>query len=72
MVLCSAQFQQSDLAGGTFLTGPALFSSSTALMQGRSNAVRLSQGTHRRLMPLHGGDQCRQSHKGLASYGAGG
>lgn len=77
MVLCSAQFQQSDPDGCTSFSGQAVFSSSTCMdartIQCRAPVARKpGRVTHRRLMPLHGGDQCLQSHKGLALYGAGG
>jgi len=72
MVLRGAQFQRSGPAGCTFLTRRAL--SSYHAMFAQTAHCRLmyqeSRITHRRLMRFHGGDLCRQPHKGLASLGA--
>lgn len=73
MVLRGAQFQRFGSVGWVFLTRRALFSYRVTFMQRRGDADCLphpSRMTHRHLMPLHGGDQCWQPHKGLAPHGA--
>ncbi|MFO0776153.1 MAG: hypothetical protein U0223_00880 [Nitrospira sp.] len=73
MVLRGAQSQRSGRAGCVFLTRRAFSSFHARFMQEQSDALYLPQegqmtGGHP--TGLHGGEQCWQPQKGLASPGA--
>ena len=73
MVLRGAQFQRSGPAGCAFLTRRALSSYSAMFMEEQSAAVYSPQDgrmTGGHLIGLHGREECKQFHRGLASYGA--
>ena len=73
MVLRGAQFHRSGPAGCAFLTIRVLSSYSAMFMREQSAAVYSPQDGRMRgghLIGLYGREECKQFHRGLASYGA--